>query len=174
MLAVVSRSVLHEHLSGKRNNSLPLIFVKICQYEVYFRARLDDSSVSARCCVFSAWTKSPIIFNPIRVGTRSMMMTCSAHRLRTHILVTIEVQGEIGTVTQVSPGMITSMMGHFPPRKCDLTPRYQPGPVIWSKVRHSRPTYFTGHASQPHDTRPFRLLCHKLGHSKLKYLHGNR
>ncbi|KAG8304228.1 hypothetical protein J6590_099315, partial [Homalodisca vitripennis] len=51
MLAVVSRSVLHEHLSGKRNNSLPLIFVKICQYEVYFRARLDESSVSARCCV---------------------------------------------------------------------------------------------------------------------------
>ncbi|KAG8267287.1 Hydrolase activity protein [Homalodisca vitripennis] len=50
MLAVVSRSVLHEHLSGKRNNSFPLIFVKICQYEVYFRARLDDSSVSARCC----------------------------------------------------------------------------------------------------------------------------
>ncbi|KAG8297646.1 hypothetical protein J6590_031688 [Homalodisca vitripennis] len=36
MLAVVFRSVLHEHLSGKRNNSLPLIFVKICQYEVYF------------------------------------------------------------------------------------------------------------------------------------------
>ncbi|KAG8282037.1 hypothetical protein J6590_045962 [Homalodisca vitripennis] len=51
--------ILHEHLSGKRNNGLPLIFVKICQYEVYFRARLDDSSVSARCCVWSAWTKSP-------------------------------------------------------------------------------------------------------------------
>ncbi|KAG8276959.1 hypothetical protein J6590_052877 [Homalodisca vitripennis] len=59
MLAVISRSVIHEHLSGKRNNSLPLIFVKICQCEVYFRARLDDSSVSARCCVCSAWTKSP-------------------------------------------------------------------------------------------------------------------
>ncbi|KAG8244507.1 Family with sequence similarity 69 member C [Homalodisca vitripennis] len=42
---------LHKHLSGKRNNSLPLIFVKIYQYEVYFCARLDDSSVSARCCV---------------------------------------------------------------------------------------------------------------------------
>ncbi|KAG8271539.1 Membrane-associated guanylate kinase, WW and PDZ domain-containing protein 3 [Homalodisca vitripennis] len=56
--AVVSRSVLHEHLSGKRNNSLLLIFVKICQYEVYFRARLDDSSVSARCRVCSPWTKS--------------------------------------------------------------------------------------------------------------------
>ncbi|KAG8255658.1 hypothetical protein J6590_087574 [Homalodisca vitripennis] len=47
------------HLSEKRNNSLPLIFVKICQYEVYFRARLDDSSVSARCRVCSPWTKSP-------------------------------------------------------------------------------------------------------------------
>ncbi|KAG8309882.1 hypothetical protein J6590_074734 [Homalodisca vitripennis] len=56
---VVSRSVLHEHLSGKRNNSLPLILVKICQYDVFFRARQDDSSVSARCCVCSAWTKSP-------------------------------------------------------------------------------------------------------------------
>ncbi|KAG8272856.1 Contactin-3 [Homalodisca vitripennis] len=55
----VSCSVLHEHLSEKRNNSLPLIFVKICQYEVYFRARLDDSSVSARCRVCSPWTKSP-------------------------------------------------------------------------------------------------------------------
>ncbi|KAG8303486.1 hypothetical protein J6590_007140 [Homalodisca vitripennis] len=53
MNCVVSRSVLHEHLSGKRNNSLTLIFVKICRYEVYFRARLDDSSVSARCCNIS-------------------------------------------------------------------------------------------------------------------------
>ncbi|KAG8276431.1 hypothetical protein J6590_065709 [Homalodisca vitripennis] len=78
MLAVVSRSVLHEHFSGKRNNSLPLIFVKICQCEVYFRARLDDSSVSARCCVCSAWTKCPPIvlktselFNEILSGDRS-------------------------------------------------------------------------------------------------------
>ncbi|KAG8295710.1 hypothetical protein J6590_073780 [Homalodisca vitripennis] len=68
MLAVVSRSVLHEHLSGKRNNSLPLIFVKICQYEVYFCARLDDSSVSVKPCCYSLNTSPVVIHSYSRIG----------------------------------------------------------------------------------------------------------
>ncbi|KAG8293352.1 hypothetical protein J6590_018761 [Homalodisca vitripennis] len=93
---VVFRSVLHEHLSGKRNNSLPLIFVKICQYEVYFRARLDNSSLSARCRVCSPWTKSPrqhlseyhpktkralIGLEPWQWEDRAMLRACSGSRL---------------------------------------------------------------------------------------------
>ncbi|KAG8329890.1 hypothetical protein J6590_076614 [Homalodisca vitripennis] len=81
MLAVVSRNVLHEHLSGKRNNRLLFIFAKICQYDVYFRARLDDSSVSARCCVCSAWTKSPVNSSNI-LFDMILAQTISTSRMR--------------------------------------------------------------------------------------------
>ncbi|KAG8281206.1 hypothetical protein J6590_063404 [Homalodisca vitripennis] len=73
---VVSRSVLHEHLSGKRNNSLPLIFVKICQCEVYFRARLDDSSVSARWCLHHG------LFTPSTSCSGEVIITGSSHYTR--------------------------------------------------------------------------------------------